>query len=116
MDQDDVAIMLKALGDPSRLRIFNFLRSCSCAVALEENGDARPVNGPTVGDVCCSVFGLEKVSSTISFHLKELRNAGLIRMERKGQQMICAVDTDAVSKLADFFNTSPSLGSIRQAS
>ena len=45
----DVAAMFKALGDPTRLHIFEFLRSCCCPVAVEESGDVRPVVGPTVG-------------------------------------------------------------------
>ena len=47
--------------------------------------------------------GGEKVTSTISFHLKELRNAGLITMERRGKHMICAVDRQALAKVGEFF-------------
>ena len=72
------ADVFKALGDPTRLRIFDFLRSCCCPVAVEEGGDVRPVDGPTVGEVCCRVTGAERINSTISHHLKELRLAGLI--------------------------------------
>ncbi len=35
--------MFRALGDPTRLRIFEFLRSCRSAVAIEETGLVRPV-------------------------------------------------------------------------
>jgi ArsR family transcriptional regulator len=98
----DLPGMFKALGDPTRLRIFEFLRSCCCPVAVEDNGDVRPVLGPTVGAVCCHVTGLERINSTISHHLKELRLAGLITVDRHGKNMICGVNREAVSHLAAF--------------
>lgn len=96
------SIMFKALGDPTRLRIFEFLCTCCCPVAVEDTGDVRPVLGPTVGEVCCQVTGADKITSSISFHLKELRLAGLITMERRGKNMICGVNREAVAKLAAF--------------
>src|SRR5438046_2000241 len=96
----DVASMFKALGDPTRLHIFEFLRSCCGPVAVEETGAVRPIVGPTVGDVCCHVTGAVQINSTISHHLKELRLAGLITVERRGKNMICGVNDDAVQALA----------------
>lgn len=98
----DRAAMFKALGDPTRLRIFEFLREQCCPVAVEDSGDVRPVLGPTVGEVCCQVTGAEKITSSISFHLKELRLAGLITMERRGKNMICGVNRDAVAALGSY--------------
>jgi len=96
----DAAAMFKALGDPTRLHIFEFLRSCCCPVAVEETGDVRPVLGPTVGAVCCHVTGAVQINSKISHHLKELRLAGLITVERRGKNMICGVNREAVAALA----------------
>ena len=36
----DLAAMFKALGDPTRLTIFNFLRDQCCPVAVDDTGDA----------------------------------------------------------------------------
>ncbi|HEX5323539.1 MAG TPA: metalloregulator ArsR/SmtB family transcription factor [Capsulimonadaceae bacterium] len=98
----DFAAMFKALGDPTRLHIFDFLRRCCCPVALDNAGDVRPVDGPTVGDVCCHVAGAQKINSTISHHLKELRVAGLITVERRGKNMICGVNRESIAALAGF--------------
>lgn len=102
----DISVMFKALGDPTRLRIFEFLAECCCPVAVEETGDVRPVLGPTVGEVCCQVTGADKITSSVSFHLKELRLAGLITMERRGKNMICGVNQNAVVHLAAYLSKS----------
>ena len=99
----DIAGKFKALGDTTRLRIYTFLCDCSCPVAVEESGDVRPVSGPTVGDICCHITGLEQSSSNISFHLKELRNAGLITMDKRGKNVICGVDNATQETLLQFF-------------
>ena len=102
-DKLDYAAMFKALGDPTRLRIFVFLRSCCCPVAVEETGDVRSVEGPTVGEVCCHVMpGAQQINSTVSHHLRELRLAGLITIERRGKNMICGVNREAVAALAAY--------------
>lgn len=98
--------MFKALGDPTRLRIFDFLCTCCCPVAVEDTGDVRPVLGPTVGEVCCQVTGADKITSSVSFHLKELRLAGLVTMERRGKNMICGVNREAVAALASYLGQS----------
>jgi ArsR family transcriptional regulator, arsenate/arsenite/antimonite-responsive transcriptional repressor len=106
-DSERIAAMFKALGDPTRLRIFEFLRGCCCPVAVEESGEVRPVTGPTVGEVCCTVMGTERISSTLSHHLKELRHAGLINMERRGKNMICGVNQEAAAELAHYLGGEP---------
>lgn len=101
------AAMFKALGEPTRLRIFDFLRSCCCPVALDDSGDVRPVTGPTVGEVCCRVTGADRITSTISEHLKELRESGLITIERRGRNMVCGVNRDAVRALTAYLADPP---------
>lgn len=98
----DAAAMFRALGDPTRLEIFEFLRSCCGLVAVEETGEVRPVVGPTVGEVCCHVTGAAQINSKISHHLKELRIAGLITVERRGKNRICGVNREAVAALARY--------------
>ena len=101
-DPAKTAAMFKALGDPTRLRIFQFLSGACCAVAVGESGEVRPVDGPTMGEVCCHVTGFDKVTSTISHHLRELRLAGLVEVEKRGRYMVCSVNREAVAELDEF--------------
>jgi ArsR family transcriptional regulator, arsenate/arsenite/antimonite-responsive transcriptional repressor len=114
MDETNYAAMFKALGDPTRLRIFQYLRSCCCGTAAvdEDSGDARTVltmspletDAPTVGEICCRITGTEKITSSLSVHLKELRNAGLIQMEKRGKHVLCSVNPHAMARLALYFS------------
>ena len=92
-----IADVMKALSNPSRLQVF--LRLVSCC----------PAGGNCNGEVCACVGeigqNLEISPSTVSHHLKELRNAGLILMERHGQRVECSVDFSTVQSLIDFFNS-----------
>ncbi|MGO8672487.1 MAG: ArsR/SmtB family transcription factor [Capsulimonadaceae bacterium] len=100
-----IAAMFKALGDPTRLRIFELLRDCASAVAIEETGEVRRLQGQTVGEICCYITGEDRIASTISFHLKELRLAGLVDVERRGKYIIYSVNPEAVEHLAVYFGS-----------
>lgn len=102
----NIATMFKALGDPTRIRIFEFLRQQQHPIAIDEDGNVRMVSGPTVGEVCCHLTGIERATSTVSHHLKELRLAGLIRMERRGKNMICSLNGQAVAELTTYLKRS----------
>jgi ArsR family transcriptional regulator len=94
------AEIFKALSNPNRLRIF--LRLVSCC----EPGTITSIsNMESEGCACVGELGqdLDIVPSTISHHIKELRQAGLIRMERRGQKIECWVDPEAVAALRNFF-------------
>ncbi len=97
----------KALGDKTRLRIFSFLRACHGAVTID-GGEARLVDGPTVGDICCHLTGEDKISSVVSFHLKELRNAGLIVMERRGRKMVCFPNPEVMDRISAYLTDAQS--------
>ncbi|MCG9894662.1 MAG: helix-turn-helix domain-containing protein [Fimbriimonadaceae bacterium] len=97
--------MFRALGDPTRLEIFRFLARCREPVAVDQDGSVRPFRGVTVGEICCHVTGDSKVSSTISFHLKELRLAGLITAERQGRFTICSVRPEALRRMIDLLDS-----------
>jgi len=98
-DATELATLFKALGDPTRLRIFQFLRSCASDVEIDESGQCRPAGSLSVGEVCCR---LEQSTSTVSHHLKELRLAGLIQTEKQGRWIYCSVNPAALELIRSF--------------
>lgn len=98
-----LAAKFKALGDPNRLEIYQFIRRCGQEIAIDEStGDCARVEPPCVGDICCR---LDVSPSTVSHHLKELRAAGLIRMEKLGRRVMVSVDQEALAAISDFLLT-----------
>jgi DNA-binding transcriptional ArsR family regulator len=86
--------IFKALSDPKRLAIFQLVRDC---------GKPEGCSDAEVSDNLSQIaerFGLSL--STVSHHVRELRNSGLITCEKRGQQLHCWVDQDALKQLADF--------------
>lgn len=104
MEREALVAMCRALGDPTRARIFAFLLECCCPVAVADDGNVRPVAGATVGEVCCHVTGSDAITSNVSFHLKELRESGLLLSERRGKHIVHSIDRAAVARLAAFFD------------
>ena len=97
-NQTRFAEIFKALSNPNRLSIFLSLVSC-CPPDMV--GQREKDFSKCVGDVCCEVA---VGPSTVSHHLKELRQAGLIEITQQGQHRECRVKTDTLHELRDFFN------------
>ena len=99
---EEFAEIFKALSNPNRLKIFLRLISC-CVPGTSINIDS---NISSEGCACVGDLGkdLGIVPSTISHHIKELRQAGLIRVERKGQKIECMIDPEAFAALQNFFS------------
>jgi ArsR family transcriptional regulator len=57
----------------------------------------------------CCVGDLGKdlglAASTVSHHIKELRNSGLMQVERKGQRIECRMSGDTMKLLTSFFES-----------
>lgn len=88
----------KALSNPNRLAIFLHLLSCcppgtSCSFEDEMKR--------CVGDLA---DGLNIGQPTISHHVKELRRAGLIHVEKKGKFTECWVDVETVTRVVNLLS------------
>lgn len=93
-DVHALAAIFKALSDPTRLAILQMLRDeCGGECRFEDD------EGKTVSEIagCCRV-GL----STVSHHLKELRRAGLIDCEKRGQWVWCSPNPRALAAVEEF--------------
>ena len=87
----DLAQVLKALGDPVRLRLLSM-------IGAHEGGEAC---------VCELTDAFDLTAPTISHHLRVLREAGLIACERRGTWVYYWIIPDATSRLARLFTPEP---------
>lgn len=83
--QNELAILIKALGHPARIAIIEYIlkvNSCICGDIVNELSLAQP---------------------TISQHLKELKNAGLIKGSVEGNTICYCIDEKGFEKIKGFF-------------
>lgn len=78
-----VALRLKAIADPVRVKIMSYLFSA-------EQREAT-------GGGLAAVLGLRE--STVSHHLAQLRNAGLVEADRRGTSVFYRVKPEALQAL-----------------
>ena len=96
---DRVAVAFKALGSPQRLRILRALaRSCDTPSC---DGPSPAAEGARhrVGEIAAT---LDLAPSTVSHHLKALREAGLMRVEKRGRTLECWVCRDAIARVSRY--------------
>lgn len=85
--QNELASMAKAIAHPARIAILQVLvktNSCVCGSLVDELGLAQ---------------------ATISQHLKELKNAGLIQGNIEGTSVCYCINPKAWVKYKDFFGS-----------
>ena len=83
--QNELAILTKALGHPARIAIIEYLikvNTCICGDIVNE----LPLSQPTV-----------------SQHLKELKNAGLIKGNIEGNAICYCINETGFQKIKNFF-------------
>lgn len=83
--QNKIATLAKALGHPARIAIMEYLLkvdTCICGDIVNELPLAQP---------------------TVSQHLKELKNAGLIKGDIDGNSICYCIDEKALEKLQTYF-------------
>jgi ArsR family transcriptional regulator len=78
-DLREVAVVHKALSDPTRLRILQRLSE----------------DAATVSDLIALV---DLSQPLVSWHLRRLRAAGLVRTRRSGREVICTLARDALDR------------------
>ena len=84
-EQNELATLAKAIGHPARIAIIQHLikvNSCVCGDIVNELPLAQP---------------------TISQHLKELKNAGLIKGNFEGNAICYCLNEEGFNKIKDFF-------------
>lgn len=99
MPDPDLARVFRALGDPTRLAIFETIRAATDPGVGHSNEEIQN----SISQIA-SQFDLSL--STVSHHVRELRLAGLIRCERRGQSIHCSVDEHVLALTSRFLDTS----------
>jgi ArsR family transcriptional regulator len=91
-DIDKLARMFRALSNPKRLRLFlNLLDESKLDLAKGRVHDCFLVK---------LLGGLSDLGApTVSHHVKELADAGLITTQREGKQLACSVDPVGLATL-----------------
>ena len=84
--QNQIATIAKALGHPARIAIIEYLMS---------------VNECICGDI---VNELPLAQPTVSQHLKELKNAGIIKGSIEGNAICYCIDEKTIEILNLYFN------------
>ena len=83
--QNQIAVIAKALGHPARIAIIEYLmkvNECICGDIVNELPLAQP---------------------TVSQHLKELKNAGLIKGNFEGNSICYCIDEKTIDILNNYF-------------
>ena len=83
--QNSIAILIKALAHPARIAILEYLmkvNSCICGDIVNELPLAQP---------------------TVSQHLRELKNAGIIKGNIEGNAICYCIDEKAIDRLQKYF-------------
>lgn len=92
-----ISSAFKALSNETRLAVFENIRLGQYCKAMPHE-DNRP-------SVCCVASNFNISLSTISHHLKELRQAGLIDCERKGQSIFCEPNEETIKMMIDYLTS-----------
>lgn len=85
-EQNDIANLAKAIGHPARVAIIDYLlkvEACICGDIVNELPLAQP---------------------TVSQHLKELKNAGIIKGNIEGNAICYCIDENTIEKLKNYVN------------
>ena len=86
-DIQELVEIFKALSDPTRLRLVKLLTDCQPGAC---SGGALCVNA--------LAHRLDVTQSAVSQHLRILRQAGLVRSDRRGSFMHYSLDPDGLDK------------------
>jgi len=85
--QNELATLAKAIGHPARVAIIDYLLKVDACIC---------------GDI---VNELPLAQATVSQHLRELKNAGLIKGVIDGNSICYCVDKKTFKKLRNFFDS-----------
>ncbi|MCF7803933.1 MAG: helix-turn-helix domain-containing protein [Candidatus Marinimicrobia bacterium] len=101
MDSHTFAQIAKALSDPKRVELLQ---------ALEEKAiQCNDYQCCDLSEKCCNVGEItDRIGlaiSTTSYHLKELKRAGLVQTSKRGKQVYVELNFPLFRELSDYFES-----------
>lgn len=103
MKQSNLERIFKALSNDQRLKLFIMIynnREKGVKIKNSEDHDKNCCGVMKAFTMACGCLNVSR--STISHHLKELQNAGLIECVRRGQSFYCNINEEAVKAVQNF--------------
>ena len=94
MKLSNIVGYFKALSSEQRLKVFMMILEAE----REEDGCCQGVL--KAFSRSCELLKISR--STVSHHIKELENSGLLSCERQGQSVCCQVNEPALAELREF--------------
>lgn len=85
--------LFRALSDPNRLAIYQLIRE-------REHGSVAELER----SISALAREFDLSLSTVSHHIRELRQAGLVRCVKRGQTVFCEADPAALGTMAGFLS------------
>ena len=96
---EELARIFKALSDPNRLKILQLLREY-CGP-----GCCRPAEVDNNNTVSQIADQFDLALSTVSHHIRELKQAGLIVCEKRGQTVYCGPNEEVLREIELFLKS-----------
>lgn len=102
LDMDQKVEIFKALGNKTRFMMFKaiFTKSVTCSIDKD-----KPYDEAEAESLCVTTLAslFDYSLPTISNHLKQLRRAGLVAMEKRGNKIYIEANVDVVKELSVCF-------------
>ena len=101
MNLTEMAQIFSLLASERRIQLIEILKAKAF--------DCRNPATCDLSERCCNVGELAEelgiAVSTTSYHIRELRLAGLIQTQRRGKHVYCTINRDTIAHVAHFFDS-----------
>jgi ArsR family transcriptional regulator len=105
VEQEQLVRIFKALANTNRLRILEAIKNYQVEYSCCPGG-CEPLETEGGGTCCVDKIGgqFDMAQSTISQHLKELYNAGLLERHKKAQWVYYTINPEVLGELSEYLS------------